>query len=370
MRHNGPNPERGRESIDIPSRRQVIEDVRRQGRRVAAVLPYHYPRALLRAHGFHPVEVWGPPGVPRDEGARHFQSYTCDIVVRATSFLLRGGLEPADVVLIPHTCDALQGMASVVADFLRPGQPVLTLYLPRSGRGSDHDYLVAELRRLSKRLAAITGREPSRREWAEAAAAEGAADRALAGIYAERNRLAVTDRDFYAVVRSREFLTAEDFVALTERLPRGEPRSTGVGITLSGIVAEPLELFDRINGAGGRVVSDDLACGARRIYPPSAATDPFEHLAERLMSSPPDPTRGSLIGDRARRLRDLMTATGSAGMIVFDPAFCEPELFDVPSLRRYLGEIGRPMLHVEVELGGSLTHQTLTRIEAFVETLR
>jgi len=358
------------DAIEIPTRREVMAEVRRQGRRVAAVLPYHYPRALLRAHGFHPIELWGPPGVPRDEGGRHFQSYTCDIVVRATSFLLRGGLDRVDVILIPHTCDALQGMGSVMTDFIRPDQPVLTLYLPRGDRRSDSEYLIEELHRLSGRLTSITGREPTAADWRDAFAAEEAADQALSNLYAERNHLAITDRRFYTAVRSREYVTAEDFVAIAEALPRGEPVSVGVGLTLSGIVAEPLSLFDLINDAGGRIVSDDLACGARRIYPPSNSADPFDRMTERLMTAPPDPTRGSPIDHRVRMLTDLMAATEAKAMIVFDVTFCEPELFDVPLLRKHLGRAGYPVLHVEVELGGALTHQALTRIEAFVETVR
>lgn len=364
-------PQKGTmDTFELPTRRDVIAEARRRGLQVAAVLPYHYPRALLRAHGFHSIELWGPPGVPRDEGGRHFQSYTCDIVVRATSFLLRSGLDEVDAILIPHTCDALQGMASVVADFLRPEQPVLTLYLPRGSRPADRAYLVEELRRLSARLSEITGSQPGDGDWEEAFAAEEAADRALAALYADRPRLAVTDRRFYETVRSREYLPAEDFVALAGSLPHGDPAAAGVGVVLSGILAEPYELFDRISDAGGRVVGDDLACGARRLYPASDAADPFERIADRLLGSPPDPTRGSPIADRVAMLADLMSSTGAAGLIVFDVPFCEPELFDVPLLRQHLGTAGYPMLHVEAELGGVLSHQALTRIEAFVETLR
>jgi hypothetical protein len=131
-------------TAQLPNRREILTEVRRSGYRPVAVLPYHYPRALLRAHGFHPVELWGPPDVPRDEGSRHFQPYTCDIVVRATSFLLRGGLDGVDALLVPHTCDALQGMGSVVGDFGPVAPPVLALLtwgyanrpvLPLQGRG-------------------------------------------------------------------------------------------------------------------------------------------------------------------------------------------------------------------------------------------
>jgi len=354
----------------IPTRTDALAAARAHGRRIAAVLPYHYPRALLRAHGFHPIEVWGPPGVPRDDGGRHFQSYTCDIVVRATSFLLRGGLDDADVLLIPHTCDALQGMGSVVADFLRPDQPVVTVYLPRTDRPAGGDYLVDELRRLSDRLTSIAGRPPTEDDWHQAFAAEDAADEALATLYGTRGGLAITDRHFYTVVRSREYLSAEDFAAVAEALPVGERPTEGIPLMLSGIVADPMDLFDHINAAGGRVVADDLACGARRLYPASHSTDPHERIAERLMASPPDPTRGSPIADRVTLLTDRMAAEGARALVVYGMPFCEPELFDVPLHRRHPGEAGYPMLHMEVELSGTHPHQALTRIEAFMETLR
>lgn len=366
MGDNGP---RMGPTLQLPSRREVIAGARSRGRRVVAVLPYHYPRALLRAHGFHPVELWGPPSAPRDQGSRHFPAYTCDIVVRATSFLLQGGLDGVDAILVPHTCDALQGMGSVLGDFLRPRPTVLTLYLPRGRRTADRDFLVAELRRLGASLSAITGVEPDDPAWEEAFAAEDAADRALASAYERRPRLGVSDREFYQVVRSREFLPAEDFVALAAGLPEGDP-PPGVPLMLSGIVAEPPGLFDHLAAVGARVVADDLACGARRLYPETAEGDPFTRLADRLLAAPPDPTRGSPIAERAALLRERMERSGARGLVVYDVKFCEPELFDVPLLRSHLGEAGFPLLHVEVELGEDLSQQTLTRLEAFVETLR
>jgi benzoyl-CoA reductase/2-hydroxyglutaryl-CoA dehydratase subunit BcrC/BadD/HgdB len=366
MGDNGP---RMGVSLQLPSRRQVIADARSRGRRVAAVLPYHYPRALLRAFGFHPVELWGPPGVSRDRGSRHFPAYTCDIAVRATSFLLQGGLDVVDAILVPHTCDALQGMGSVLGDFLRPRPAVLTLYLPRGRRPEDRDFLADELRRVGGALADLSGIHPDAAAWEEAFAAEGVADAALAGLYRRRPRLAVSDREFYAVVRAREYLSAEQFAVLAHSLPEGDP-PTGIPLMLSGIVPEPPTLFDHLAAAGARVVADDLACGARRLYPDHAEPDPFRQLAGRLLAAPPDPTRGSPIGERAAHLRQTIEANGARGLVIYDVKFCEPELFDVPLLRTHLGEAGVPLLHIEVELGEDLSQQTMTRLEAFVETLR
>lgn len=356
-------------TAQLPNRREIITEVRRSGFRPVAVLPYHYPRALLRAHGFHPVELWGPPDVPRDEGSRHFQPYTCDIVVRATSFLLRGGLDGVDALLVPHTCDALQGMGSVVGDFGPVAPPVLTLYLPRGERPADREFLVAELRRLAAALEVIGGRTPSAADWDEAFGAEDAADRALAGLYDRRAGLAATDREFYTVVRAREYLTAEAFLALAGSVPEGEPPG-GVPVMLSGIVPEPMTLFDHLAKMGARVIADDLACGGRRRYDPPAGGDPFERAADRILSGPPDPTRGAPIAARAARLVEQMEKTGARGLLIYDVKFCEPELFDVPLLRSRLVEEGFGVLHVEVEMGTELPQQTLTRIEAFVETLQ
>jgi benzoyl-CoA reductase/2-hydroxyglutaryl-CoA dehydratase subunit BcrC/BadD/HgdB len=353
----------------LPSRLEVIEHVRALGRQVVAVMPIHYPRAMLRAHRLHPIEVWGPPHVSRHEGSRHFQTYTCDIVVKATSFLLSGGLDGTRAILVPHTCDALQGMASVLGDFVRPEQRVLTLYLPRGRRSSDREFLRKELQRLSESLVEVSEHEPSRRDWDEAFEAEDAADAALADLYRRRSRIAVSDREFYTVVRSREYLTAEKFCEQAAALPEGEPPRRGVGLMISGIVAEPLELFDRIEEMGAHVAGDDLACGFRRIYSLSTESDPFERSANRLLTGPPDPTCGTPIQARLDTLQTRMRALGARGLLIYDPKFCEPELFDVPLLRKHLNVAGFPVLHVEFEMGETLPHQTLSRIEAFVETL-
>ncbi|MDH3817814.1 MAG: 2-hydroxyacyl-CoA dehydratase family protein [Myxococcales bacterium] len=332
-------------------------------------MPIHYPRALLRAHRLHPMEIWGPPHVERHEGSRHFQVYTCDIVVKAMSFLRSGGLDATRAILVPHTCDALQGMGSVLGDFLRPDQRVLTLYLPRGRRPSDHDFLRLELQRLSQKLVDVSGHQPSERDWAEAFEAEDAADSALADLYRRRARIAVSDRDFYTIVRSREFLTAEQFCEQAAALPDGDAPHRGVGLMISGIVAEPLELFDQVEAMGAYVAGDDLACGFRRVYSLSTEDDPFERSANRLLTCPADPTCGTPIQVRVDTLQTRMRAMGARGLLIYDPKFCEPELFDVPLLRKHLNEAGFPVLHVEFEMGESLPHQALSRIEAFVETL-
>ncbi|HEY77039.1 MAG TPA: 2-hydroxyacyl-CoA dehydratase, partial [Thermoflexia bacterium] len=98
----------------IPSRTETIRKFKEAGGKVAAVLPIHYPRSLLRAFGLLPVEVWGPPRVDISHAAAHLQPYVCSIALNALSFLLIGGLDVVDCIIVPHACDALQGLGSLL----------------------------------------------------------------------------------------------------------------------------------------------------------------------------------------------------------------------------------------------------------------
>ncbi len=354
----------------LPTRKDVIRRFKKAGGQVAAVLPFRYPRELLRAFRVLPVEVWGPPTADVSLGGSHLQSYTCAIVRNATSFLLSGGLDETDVILVPHTCDSLQGMGSVLLDFVKPLQKVLTLYLPRGTRPADLDFLIAELKRLYAELARWSSRQPSEHDLLQAVRREEEADAALANLYADRWKLPLSDLDFYQIVRSREFLPAEEFCRLAENLSRGnEEKPHGIPILISGIVPEPMSLFSEIQEMGAYIAADDLACGTRRLYQKGTSEEPFTRMAQRLFSAAPDPTRGSPIDTRIAYLKDLLARSGARGILIYDPKFCEPELFDSPIIRKKLDAEGIPVTYVEFEMGEPLSQQTLTRIEAFVEML-
>ncbi len=356
----------------IPTRKETIQAWKERGGQIAAVLPIHYPRALLRAFGFLPVEVWGPPGVDAGRAVAHLQPYVCSIVRNALAFLLGGGLEVADVLVVPHACDSLQGLGSILLDFVRPRQPVFPFYLPRGRRESDLAFLADECRALYRALAEITSRSPTDEALLESVYREEEADRLLADLYARRRTLPLGDPAFYRLVRAREYLPAETFADLARAFleePAADPRD-GVPILLSGIVPEPMALLDAVDEMGGLVVADDLACCGRRLYPPGRSSDPFRRMAERILSGPPDPTRGSPIRERLEHLVRTARQTGARGVVFYDVKFCEPELFDLPLLRRGLQEAGLPSVHIEVDLSDPLSHQTLTRMEAFLEMVR
>jgi benzoyl-CoA reductase/2-hydroxyglutaryl-CoA dehydratase subunit BcrC/BadD/HgdB len=376
----------------LPRRLEVIEAFKQEGGSVAAVFPIHYPRALLRAFDVLPVEVWGPPRVETNYGAEHLQPNICSIVRNGLSFLLSGGLDVADVLVVPHACDSLQGLGSILIDLITTRQPVVPIYLPRGRRESDVDFLAEEFRWVYCRLETITGRTPADDQVLECVRREEEADSLLSDLHRNRSSIALADHELYRLIRAREYLPAETFTELArETLEQGEPpscpqaagsragnpsrdREGGADgrtpVVLSGIVPEPMDLLRSISDTGATVVADDLACCGRRLYPPGTGEEPFRRMAERLIHAPPDPTRGSPIGERLKHLRDLAEMSGAKGVVFYDVKFCDPELFDLPILSEGLDQAGIPSLAVEVDISDPLPYQVLTRMEAFLEMIR
>jgi benzoyl-CoA reductase/2-hydroxyglutaryl-CoA dehydratase subunit BcrC/BadD/HgdB len=337
-------------------------------------LPIHYPRPLLRAYGFHHIELWGPPGVDPALGNRHLQAYSCAIVRHATAFIQGKASKEIDLIFVPHTCDSLQGMASVFKDFIRPNQPVLTLYHPRNRSEAAVDFLSLELQRIATSLSEITGRKCSEDAlWHEITIEEDAL-KLFNHLCLNRPLYAIDDPEFYRLLRSWEYLPPPLFIECAQHAQtylESKPTTTAhVNLMLSGIVPEPMSLFRELNDMGAKIVADDLACCSRRCYKIfSDERDPYRRMAKMLMSMPPEPTVSSPIADRVAYLQQRARESQADGLLIYDIKFCEPELFDIPLLREQLAASGLPLLHIEVELSRSFAQQTLTRIEAFVETL-
>jgi benzoyl-CoA reductase/2-hydroxyglutaryl-CoA dehydratase subunit BcrC/BadD/HgdB len=356
----------------LPRRSEVIPAYKEGGGLVAAVFPIHYPRSLFRAFDILPVEVWGPPRIDTSYGVAHVQPYVCSIVHNALSFLETGGLRETDVLVVPHACDSLQGLGSVLIDFVSPAQPVIPIYLPRGRRESDIGFLTHELRAVYRRLEVITGRAPTDMDLLRSIEREETADRVLMRLHQNRRRLPLPNLAFYRLIRSREYLPAETFIDLgQEALEQvGDVIMKGLPILMSGIVPEPMQLLEAISEMGGLVAGDDFACCGRRLYPTGTSQDPFRRMAERILAAPPDPTRGSGIDERKDHLLRLAETSGAQGVVFYDVKFCEPELFDLPILRRELQATNIPSIAIEVDINDPLSHQSLTRIEALLEMIR
>jgi hypothetical protein len=143
-------------------------------------------------------------------------------------------------------------------------------------------------------------------------------------LHRQHRHIPLSDESFYRLIRSREFLPAEQFIILAKDVlsQTRESELPGNPIILSGILPEPMSIFSSLTEIGAWVVDDDLACCGRRIYPPGHSDEPFQRMAERMIYAPPDPTRGSPIHERLEYLLQLVK--DSAARVVFEMSSREP----------------------------------------------
>jgi benzoyl-CoA reductase/2-hydroxyglutaryl-CoA dehydratase subunit BcrC/BadD/HgdB len=339
------------------------------------VLPVHYPKEILTALEILAIEMWGPPGPPRGEAAGRLQSYVCAVVRNALAFLASGGADAVDGILFPHTCDSLQGLATLAADFGGWGKAAFVFQHARGpDRPSVRAYAEAETRSLAGALEAFAGRRLEPERLSGALRLHAAVDEARASLLDGRARLPLDDPELYALLRRGEWLWPEEHLAelqaAASRLAPG-PVQRGVPVLVTGYVPEPPGILSALRAAGAFVAADDYAAVGRRIArgPPSPG-DPWRALVDRTFALPPCPTRGADQGARMRHLVALAERSGARGVLVHVQKFCEPELFDVPAIRRTFAARDVPVLVVEGELERQLTGQAETRVEAFVEMLR
>ncbi len=359
-------------NIRIPSRIETIQAHQSSGGLIAALFPIHYPRALLRAHNILPVEIWGPPQADSTLADKHLPSYTCSVIRHGLAYLLAGRLDIADLFIVPHCCDTLQGLGSLLLDFLPKTKPVLPFYLPRGRQAMDIDFFSEELQVLNKRLAEISGINPDHKSLTAAIETEDEAVRMVKALFKKRPGLPCPDREFYRLIRSREYLPAEQFMAIAQQVLAEEetvPETDNIPIVLSGIVPEPMDLFDLLTEKGAMVVADDMLTTGRRIYGTSNHQNPLTRIAEAVLQGPPDSTLGSSFEKRREYLIDLVNAEKARGVIFYYVKFCEPEQFYLPALKKGLEEARIPSIVIETELGEPLSNQIVTRLEAFMEML-
>lgn len=356
----------------IPPRIETIRKFKEKGGRIAAVLPIHYSRSLLRAFNILPVEVWGPPQIGAGKSSTHLQAYVCSICHNALSYLEQGGLDLADLLLVPHACDSLQGLGSMLLNFVKPSQPVIPLYIPRNKGQSDLDFFAAEFRSLYQRLAEITGLAPNDDDLLASITREEAADEMLKELHQNLLHLPFSNVAAYKTIRSREYLPAEEFTQIAKDAlsqVQDTPRN-GTPIILEGIVPEPMTIFETLSDLDAVVVGDDLASCGRRLYSAGTSLDPFLRMAERILYASPDPMRGNSLTERREFLLEMANRTEAEGIIFYLVKFCEPELFDLPILRQGLREANIPSFVIKMDLNSPLSQQMHTRLEAFLEMLQ
>lgn len=361
------------------SRKQYILQQKREHNRLSvAVLPVHYPKEILTALDVLGVEVWGPPRFSSGAGATRIQAYICSIARNAMSFIEAGKADVVDGIVFPHTCDSLQGLATLIPDWGSWKKPIFRFQHPRGpARPEARPYLKSELQAFISALEKAFGRALSAEKLGWAIELHAEADRLKRELFAQRRHFPGNSLELYTLLRKGEYLWIEDHIAELKRAVESlsaVPVKHGIALFVSGYVPEPMGILEAFDSAGGLIVADDYAAIGRRISmikpTETVEADSLEQLVTRYLSYPPCPTRSH---DTAARISYLLARageTGAQGMVIHEIKFCEPAFFDLPLIKEAFETRGVPVLLLESELETTISSQTSTRIEAFMEMLR
>lgn len=336
------------------------------------------PEELMWSCGVLPVQLLMSPGT-YGESQAYLPPYTCDCSKSILEEYVDGTYGYLDGLMVSHVCETIRGLAGILS-VRWPERFVHVFTAPAGNDPGGRRYLRAELMSLAEKLQSL-GAAPMSQERLEEATSVYNMNRELINeIYhlRGRNPAAVEPEQVLSAVmaggimpRPQHNQMLRDFL---KTIHKG-PERTGTRIILSGLlfekeIAEGSNLFSILRESNALVVWDDLASGMRyrlERVEGSKGGDPLDRLVESLMGPQPAPIR-SPAERKAGQLLQAAREYGGEGVIFLIPKYCDPILFDIPTLTQILKENGFPALCLEVS--GSLSEgQVRVRVEAFMEML-
>jgi benzoyl-CoA reductase/2-hydroxyglutaryl-CoA dehydratase subunit BcrC/BadD/HgdB len=355
------------------------------GRRLMACFPLYPPLELLDSFGYTPVVLWNlkDPAAETPAADLHLQNFTCSVARHLAEFFFSAPEGLFDGLLFYNACDTLRNMPEILQAGTGAGNgggmPFLRLHVPArwDDEAASHDYLAGEINSLVESLERLAG-----------APFSPAAFRESSARYARMRRLSLDAASlvrngrldyagFSRTLRDNSFLPVNEQAAKLEALCANASRESAsvkkacTPVILSGIIPPPAEVLQFMEGAGLRVVFNDIAAECRSIDNfPGITDDPGAYYADFYRYHFPCTTLLHTAEARVPRLAAAAKESGARGMVFIGEKFCEYEYFEIVHLEKKLKEMNVATLRLEFSPYDSGPYQNLkTRIEAFAEML-
>ena len=336
------------------------------------------PEELMWSCGVLPVQFLMSPG-PYGGSQAYLPPYVCDCSRSILEDTMNGTYGYLDGLVVSHVCETIRGLAGILS-VRWPDRFVRVFTAPAGNDAGAREYLKAELSALAEGLQRLGG-VPVSDDRLEAAISVYDENRKLVReLYRVRgeNPGAVEPEQVLSAVMASNIMPKDQHNRLMREFLRSIPTgsdASGPRIILSGLLFENevvlgSDLFATLKGCDARVVWDDLASGMRYRLDPvgdSLKGNPMDRLTESLLGPQSAPLR-SPSERKAGQLLEAARTYGAEGFIFLIPKYCDPILFDIPTLTRILKENGFPILSLEIS-GSLLSGPMRTRVEAFMEIL-
>jgi benzoyl-CoA reductase/2-hydroxyglutaryl-CoA dehydratase subunit BcrC/BadD/HgdB len=185
-----------------------------------------------------------------------------------------------------------------------------------------------------------------------------------------------------ATLRTNQILPVTEalrYGLLTEQLANlaFTPEADGPRIMVLGGMVDPeglAVLFENAKTAAdietAEIAFDLLSFTFRTVFTPTPSfqADPYQELAEKILSAPSEPTQEGL-PNRLNFLNDVLTRLRIDGLIICEQSFCDPDQFEVPELQKLAKKAKIPALRLPLDPEFSDQARLEGRIQSFLETL-
>ncbi len=362
---------------------EAIKVMKEGGKPVIGCLPLYPPLELIHSMGLAPVVLWGLRDSVSHTGDAdaHIQKYVCSIARHLAQFVMAEGGDSLDGILSYNACDTLRNLPEILREGLAAKgaltpTPMFRLHVPMTSAAVNGGFLRGELLDLIAALEERYGVRFSEESFAASVALYRRA-RGLSLRLEEAARAgSLSIGAFCGTLARAGFLTVEDQVELFEAelasLRPAAASGPSCAVILSGVMAPLPQVCRLLDGAGLRLVANDIA-SLRRSYAqePFAFHDVADYYARFYRDHFPCTTLLHSVDRRLDAVSRLARDNGARGLIFIGEKFCEYEYFELPHLVARLQDEGIPSLALEFSLDDDSNLETYrTRIEAFAEMLR
>ncbi|OPY82845.1 MAG: R-phenyllactate dehydratase beta subunit [Syntrophorhabdus sp. PtaU1.Bin153] len=361
-------------------------ELKAAGRKVIGYLTALGPVEIMTAAGVVSLRLKGNVSEAITKGDAYMETIVCPFVRNVFDAAVKGRYDFLDGMVLPHQCDSIDRTDDVWSDTLKlPYWHFLNV--PHVTDEPSVEFMKDILRIFIQTLEEFTGEKITDEAIARAVTAHNENRRFMRELYALRitDPPLISGAEMMKVLVAAMSLPVDESSALikgvTDEIKHREmPPSTEQGrrIMLVGDQVDDVAIIEAIEGAGGRLVMDDLSIGSKMYWNDVDATpDPIQGIAERYLRKLKLPTTFVGTGNnyqetleaRFGHMKQYIEEFKVDGVILFVYKFCDPYGFEVPAIRNFIESAGTPVLYLEDEYSISTLARLKTRIEAFLEMI-
>ncbi len=349
---------------------------------VAGYLCSYFPEEVIDAAGGLAWRILAGTGTI-SLADLHLQSYTCSLVKGVLEKKMSGHLDLLDLIVFPHTCDAIQRLSDIWR--INPTPAIHFDIGCPSVLNTDNSrrYFTESLKRFKTDLETHLSITIPNRAMNQSIKRQNLIRQGLKRLYElkELNPGLLKGEDLQSLQLAAFVADKTEFLDLLSQLSweldqeNREHKDTRLQppkrIGLSGGICSIPDIHPAIESAGAEVVWDDLCTGLRYAETLTDETndDPLNAIAQRSALRPVCPAKHTGTRSRGELLIHAVKQKRLDGIIFILLKFCDPHGFDYPYLKEMLDNEGIPSLLLEMEGGAPPDAALRTRIQAFIEMM-